>query len=272
MGRRVAPVLDARPRDSFLRGHAPLAAHLPRFDWDLRAGELPLKDLAFEVVGEDEPTGWACAELLQARGFVHARAAEAHTREDRSEKGPARAVLWQPASVLVRHEARLPRRGRALDIACGSGRNAAWLAARGLATWGVDVLPDALVRARALARGALELDSAAAMFPRAPMAFTCADATRPLPFAPRSFDLVTGFRYLERSLFSRVADLVVPGGFLAWETFSSRAPKDTHPRRAAFRLAPGELDSLCRAAGFEVERVDASEDGALDSVLARLPG
>ncbi len=272
MGRRVTPVLDARPRASFLLGHAPLAAHLPRSDWDLRAGELPVKDFAFDVVGENEPEGVACAEMLKARGFVHARAAGAETREDRSEKGPARAVLWRPASALVRYEARLPRQGRALDIACGSGRNAAWLAARGLATWGVDLLPDALLRARALARGALELDSAAAMFPRSPMAFACADATRPLPFAPRSFNLVTGFRYLERSLFSRVADLVVPGGFLVWETFSSRAPQDAHPRRAAFRLAPGELDSLCRAAGFEVERTDASEDGALDSVVARLPG
>lgn len=272
MGRGVTAVLDARPRAAFLAGHAPLAANLPLSDWDLRAAELPARDFVFEVVGEDAPAGARCVELLEARGFTDARAADTRTREDRSEAGAARTVLWQPAPALVRYEARLPRQGRALEIACGSGRNAAWLAARGLATWGVDILPDALARARALARGTLDLDPGAAMFPRAPLAFACADATRPLPFAPRAFDLVTGFRYLDRALFFRVAEWVAPGGFLTWETFSSRAPEDSHPRRSAFRLAPGELVALCQAAGFEVERADSTDDAALDSILARFPG
>jgi SAM-dependent methyltransferase len=41
--------------------------------------------------------------------------------------------------------------GRALDVACGSGRNAVWLAARGWAPTGVDFSDVALDQARALA-------------------------------------------------------------------------------------------------------------------------
>jgi 2-polyprenyl-3-methyl-5-hydroxy-6-metoxy-1,4-benzoquinol methylase len=41
--------------------------------------------------------------------------------------------------------------GRALDVACGSGRNAVWLAARGWQVTGVDFSGVALEQARGLA-------------------------------------------------------------------------------------------------------------------------
>jgi SAM-dependent methyltransferase len=269
VGRGLAALLDARPRAAFLAGHAPGAAHLPLAEWDRRAAELPARDLAFDVVGEDPGGAARCAALLASRGFPGARAAEPAIQDDRCEIGPARAVLWRASEALERHRARIPGRGRALDVACGSGRSAAWLAARGLEAWGIDLLPDALTRARALERGVRELHEDAPMFPRAPLAFARADATRGLPFRACAFDLVCGFRYLDRALFPRVAELLVPGGLLLWETFSARAPRDTRPRRAAFRLASGELGALCRAAGLEVEVAEG--DGALDVVLARRP-
>jgi hypothetical protein len=107
------------------------------------------------------------------------------------------------------------------------------------------------------------------MWPRAPLAFARADVTRPLPWRDRAFDVVCGFRYLDRALFPGVAELLVPGGFLVWETFSVRAPEDAHPRRVEYRLAEGELAALCTAAGLLVEAEGRSADGALDSVLAR---
>jgi hypothetical protein len=48
------------------------------------------------------------------------------------------AVMNSPSSWLVQHAGLLPREGRALDVACGRGRHALWLAAHGLTTLAVD--------------------------------------------------------------------------------------------------------------------------------------
>ena len=52
--------------------------------------------------------------------------------------------------------------------------------------------------------------------------------------ADEAFDLVTGFRYLDRALFARALRWLRPGGLILWQTFSTRARIDCHPRRAAF--------------------------------------
>ncbi len=44
----------------------------------------------------------------------------------------------EPTRWLVDHARLLPAAGDALDVACGSGRNAFWLAARGLSTLAID--------------------------------------------------------------------------------------------------------------------------------------
>jgi SAM-dependent methyltransferase len=261
VGRRVTVLLDARPLDAFLQGHAPGAAHLPADAWDARAAELPPRDADILLVA---PDGEAAAERLRARGFRHVEAAHS---ADRSETGPAHAVAWRPAAALERIAARLPRTGRALDLACGSGRDVAFLAARGLSTLGLDVLPDALARARLLLDACAGLAEGAALRPRAPVLLARADATRPLPVRNETLAFACGFRYLDRPLFARLAPLLRPGGMLAWETFSVRAHPDAHPRRAAFRLEPGELVRLCEGAGLAVE--EAWEDGDRDGVLAR---
>jgi SAM-dependent methyltransferase len=69
-------------------------------------------------------------------------------------------TLWsfEPNRFLVRETEALPP-GRALDLACGEGRNALWLAARGWRVTAVDFSQVALARGRAVAeeRG-LEID------------------------------------------------------------------------------------------------------------------
>ena len=255
MGRRIEVLLDARPRADFLRGHAPGAANLPIDEWDERAAELPPRDAHVLVYG-------ASAAALRTRGYEHVRAAAV---EDVSEPGPPRVVAWRPSRALERCAAFLPTTGRALDVACGAGRDATWLATRGLTTLGIDLLPDALARARRLARASSELADP----PKAPVHFVCADATRPLPFHENGFDLLCGFRYLDRGLFARASAWLVPGGHILWQTFSTRTPPDASPRRPVFRLEPGELEKLCRAAGWIVQ--ETWQDGVEDGVWARKP-
>lgn len=49
-----------------------------------------------------------------------------------------------PEPWLTDNEDLLPRSGRALDVACGYGRNTLWLAAKGLVTVALDRDPDAV--------------------------------------------------------------------------------------------------------------------------------
>lgn len=69
--------------------------------------------------------------------------------------------------------------GRALDLACGEGRNSVWLAHRGWHATGVDFSAEALLKAQALA--------ASELGPDADIEWHCADATQFT--APAVFDL-----------------------------------------------------------------------------------
>jgi len=236
-------VLDARDRAAFLRGHAPGAAHLPVAEWNVRAAELPPREDVFIVVAGNDAAATAAVSRLPARGSTGARPAPPNVAADRRETGPPRRVAWRPPAWLTAclDTAALPAGARALDVACGSGRAVAALAAHGLAATGVDLLPDALERARGLSAAAGVATT-----------FVVADTERSLPFRPGSFHLVTGFRYLNRGLFGALFALLTPGGELWWETFGAAQARFGHPRRAAFLLAPGELAALCLAAGFTV--------------------
>jgi len=99
--------------------------------------------------------------------------------------------------------------GRALDIACGEGRNAIWLATRGWSAVGVDFSATAIDRARQLAEQAGVADSTD---------FVVGDVVAgPLP--PGSFDAVV-MAYLHvpadaRTRATRLAaEHVAPGGAL----------------------------------------------------------
>jgi SAM-dependent methyltransferase len=71
----------------------------------------------------------------------------------------------------------LQRGGRILDIGCGTGSHALYLARRGFAVWGVDSSPSMIARARAKPRGTA-------------VPFAIADALVGLPYDEASFDLV----------------------------------------------------------------------------------
>ena len=247
----------------FLAGHAPGAVHLWAGDWARRAAELPPREEAFFVVAADAAAAAELADGLRQRGHRAAEPAPAGVLADRSESGPSRGVAWRPSDWLLHCAAHLPPGARVLDLACGTGRNVAALARLGARVTGLDILPDALERARLLAGPGPAPD------------LVVADATGPLPFRPGSFDVVAGFRYLDRALFARLGAVLVPGGEVWWETFNRDQARFGHPRRAEFLLAPGELAVLCRAAGFVVlEERDPIAPGdagpALSAVRARL--
>jgi len=97
--------------------------------------------------------------------------------------------------------------GQALDLACGEGRNALWLAERGWRVTAVDFSPAALAKGRAAAEAAgLELT------------WTAADLTGYVP-EPDAYDLVlVAYLHLPepalRTVLGRAAAALAPGGTL----------------------------------------------------------
>jgi len=166
-----------------------------------------------------------------------------------------------PTAWLVANAHLLPASGRALDVACGTGRHALWLARRGLATTALDRDAAAIGELRAAAaRDALAV--------RAEVA-DLEDGTWVLD--QLAFDVVVVVHYLHRPLFPMLLRALRPGGVLVYETFTRAQALRGKPTNPDFLLEAGEL--LERVRGLEVL---ASREGDFDgrfvaSVVARRP-
>jgi SAM-dependent methyltransferase len=110
-----------------------------------------------------------------------------------------------PPLPLVIETASEMKPGRALDLACGAGRNALWLAEHGWSVTAVDGSPAAieLVRTRASTRG-VNVNAQVADLEKGEYAIE-----------PSHWDLVVICYYLQRDLFEPAKRGVVPGGVLA---------------------------------------------------------
>lgn len=125
---------------------------------------------------------------------------------------------WSPAQLLVEVAELLPP-GRALDLACGAGRNAVYLAKLGWRVTAVDASRVAIARLRERAAG-LAIDARVADLER-----------REFTIDAQGFDLICDFHYLQRDLFPEIREGVRPGGmFVAAIRLEG-----------AFAARPGEL-------------------------------
>ena len=189
---------------------------------------------------------------------------------DRRYEG--RELVWtaEPNRFLVAEtEALAP--GRAIDLACGEGRNAIWLAERGWQAVGADFSEVGLQKARELAnqRGVNVEWVAANLLDYRP--------------DPRAFDLVLVF-YLQvpaaerRPILRAAAEAVAPGGTFLLVAHDSTNLQHGHggPQDPAVLYTPDDVVDDLAGAGLSVERADRVErpvhtpDGeriALDALL-----
>jgi SAM-dependent methyltransferase len=141
--------------------------------------------------------------------------------------------------------------GRALDLACGEGRNALWLASLGWTATGVDFSERALDKARRLAADR-----------QLTVEWIAGDL---LDFVPpeRSYDLVIVF-YLQlpadqRNLvFQRAAAAVEPGGTLLVVAHDSRNLAEGYggPRDPGVLYGPQDVVDAVRDSGLDVVKAE----------------
>ncbi|MDP2710524.1 MAG: methyltransferase domain-containing protein [Solirubrobacteraceae bacterium] len=143
--------------------------------------------------------------------------------------GPPR-IAGAPARWLVEHERLLTGAGRALDVACGDGRNALHLAQLGYTVDAIDVSDVAIEQLRAVA-GERGLAVRASVV----------DLERePLPAGP--YDVIVTFNYLQRDLFDALQDALAPGGLLLYETLAQAHVEQLGKRfNPDYLLGDGEL-------------------------------
>ncbi|MCC6239267.1 MAG: methyltransferase domain-containing protein [Phycisphaerales bacterium] len=308
----IAPgLLDTRPERDFRTAHHPAAASIPLEQLMLRLHELPPPGASVEVVDADSARTKRAADFLRQRRYrVTYRLLDP---AELTSTGATQIHLWQPSPFLVEAMNQLvkkmPRcsdqtdlsdqsseaidslnrpnvlcasdRPCALDVACGSGREAVWLAMNGWQVDAIDLLPDALEKGRNLASRwhvssrvrfyccdleqlHVDKDSTFAIGP-------CADSQRLLHVKPSTYDLVMGFRYLHRPLMPVLAQLVRPNGYLIYETFHQRtAEMGLKPRSPDHVLNDGELAGLFPSFQPMIARDAVLRDGRwFSQLLAR---
>ncbi len=129
-------------------------------------------------------------------------------------------------------------RGDALDIACGQGRNAVYLAQQGFAVHAIDISPVALARAQRVAA----MKGLSIWWDQADLEQTKLPVQR--------YDLVVNFNYLQRSLMSQLKDSLKPGGFIILETYLIDQQRLGHPKNPEYLLLHNELLEIFR--GYRV--------------------
>ena len=147
----------------------------------------------------------------------------------------ARGELSEPAAWLVRNSDLLPRGGRVLDVACGKGRHAVWMAGRGFDVHAIDRNPDAIDALTKMARRS-QLEIRASVIDL--------ETDPPPDLGESEYDVVLGFNYLHRPLMPVLRRALKPGGRVFYETFTIRQADRGHPRNPAFLLRDGELAQL----------------------------
>jgi rhodanese-related sulfurtransferase len=162
-----------------------------------------------------------------------------------------------PSPWLVENAALAPRGARTLDVACGRGRHALFLAAAGYPVRAIDRDAERVEGLRLLSRRL-----------RLPLDAETVDLEAPgASLGDGEWDLVLVFHFLHRPLFPALARALRPGGVLLYETFTAEQATRSRPTNPDFLLGKGELRRL--AAPLEIVRYREGEvDGRFVASLA----
>lgn len=165
-----------------------------------------------------------------------------------------------PNPLLVNTAKQLPPK-KALDLACGAGRNALWLAQQGWSVTAVDGSPVAIeiLRNRAT-QLAIALDSKVADLEKGQYRIE-----------PKTWDLIAICYYLQRDLLEPAKQGVIPGGILLAIVHITEPGEEP----TAHRLKPGELQTFFKdwkiLHYYEGKPNDTSHHRSVAEIVAQRP-
>ena len=162
-----------------------------------------------------------------------------------------------PSAWVRRFAPLIAAGGTVLDLACGQGRHARYLAGLGCRVEAVDRDAAALA----------ELAGVPGVTTR------CADLEgAPWPYAAERFDAVVVANYLHRPLFADLLAALGPEGVLIYETFALGNEKFGLPSKPEFLLRPGELlqwvQGKLAVLAFEQGRVASPKPAVIQRICA----
>jgi SAM-dependent methyltransferase len=165
----------------------------------------------------------------------------------------------QPALWLTENVGYIRNRGLVLDVACGRGRNALFLARSGFSVVAVDRREEVIRELGLWAKATgvvvetrvLDLESG-----------------RP-PIEPNRFDAVVVINYLHRPLVPVLIEALAPNGVLIYETFTIGQAQRGHPRNPDFLLHDRELRDLVKPLEILRWREGDVEGSLVASIVAR---
>lgn len=139
---------------------------------------------------------------------------------------PRSDLTGKPSSWMVKYAPLIANGGRVLDLACGRGRHAIWLAQLGYQV-------DALDRDTATVSGMIGINNINVHVAdiEANDAYLCG----------QQYDGIIVSRYLYRPLLSTLAEILNPDGVLIYETFMTGNERYGKPSNPDFLLLPDEL-------------------------------
>ncbi|WP_455206380.1 class I SAM-dependent methyltransferase [Kaarinaea lacus] len=137
-----------------------------------------------------------------------------------------------PAAVLIQNAHLLPKDGVAMDLACGLGGNAIYMAQRGLQVVAWDYSTIAVEQLNQYAtQHNLNL--------QAEVRDVVID-----PPAGQSFDVIVVSRFLERAIVPRLTAALKPDGIIFYQTFIAEKTPEVGPGNPLYLLQPNELLNL----------------------------
>ena len=134
-----------------------------------------------------------------------------------------------PSMVLEKNAFLLPSYGRALDLACGFGGNAIFLARSGLdvEAWDVSTIALAALK-RTVASENLNVKTRQGL-------------VTPDCFVENQFDVIVVSRFLDRDLTDAIVRSLRPNGLVFYQTFTRAKVSTVGPKNPEYLLEKGEL-------------------------------
>ncbi len=255
-------LLDVRSPAEYAGGHIPGAALLPVDLIASAPATLEPEGKPWLVYCEHGVRSLHAARILVQAGFpdvINMSGGMSAWRGPREHTAADPAAMPGPASWLLQNSDLLPWGGKALDVACGAGRNALLLAGAGLSVTAVDRDTGVIARLAQVARR-LQL----------PLQAHASDLEMAgADLGEGAYDLVLVIHYLHRPLFPALVRALRPGGLLLYETFTTAQAARGRPTNPDYLLRPGELAQ--RVSGLEIVRQREGEfEGRMVAGVAAL--